>query len=552
MTHAPIRVLIIEDNATDAVRIRRLLRETLTTSGVEVRHLDDGGDAVPVALEFEPDAIFVDYELPGRSGLEILAELGKALPLIPTIMITGVGNEGVAIDVWHAGAKDYLPKDGLTGPGLARSLFRAIALARYDASLKSAMLEASNLRAERVAVLQASGEPTLLLDRKGGIVDANAAACDALGWKQPEMVGRDFHDLVHRLRPPEIRHEATRCELEAALRQNQAIDLGPDSLCTSTGAFMPLHVCIHPISPGGEPSGWVVTARPRSVAGSSGLKNDEQPAAMQRLRVEEQERTDMLNVMGHLIQTPLTPILLHLSVLKNRDWERLDVKQQTSVQTIERNIRRIKAVFETVATVTRLQRGERALHPIPTEILATCQAMAESANQRADERYVQVHVAGAAAEALVDPDAWQSAFDHVFTLSLERTPPDGHILVQVESGDRFVDVIVTDTGPPLSPSEMRGLIDPFGFLMGDTSTGENVERALRFYVARILLESHRGQLEVLSHAQTTMFVCRLPRSPTDPADDTTLREGLRESLETAVARADSARAQSAAPAQTDA
>ncbi len=531
MSHAPIRVLIIEDNAADAVHIRRLLRETLTTSGVEVKHLEDGHHALAAAREFQPDAIFIDYEMPGRNGLDVLAEIHEELPLIPTIMITGVGDEGVAVNVWHAGAKDYLAKDDITGPSITRALFRAIALARYDASLRTAMHEASDLRVERSAALEASTDPALLLDRSGGIVEANRAACETLGWSHTEIIGRDFHDLAHRLRPPEVNHDPAGCDLEKALRENAEVDLGPDSLCTATGSFVPLNLTVRPVAPGGVSRGSIVMARPRRQTGTPTQLANEQAATLQRLRREEQERTDMLNVIGHLIQTPLTPIMLHLGVLQRRGWDELDAKQQGSVQAIERNVQRIKTVFETVSTVTRLKRGERPMKPAPTDIMTACKEVIGSAKERAAERFVKVHTIGESGEGLVDPDAWQTAFDHVLAMSIERTPPDGTILLQIETGERFIDVVLTDTGPQLSGSELRGLIDPFGFLMGDTSTGQAAERALKFYVARVLLEAQNGQLEVLSQGPMTMFICRLPRAPKEATE--TDRDRLQQSLASA-------------------
>ncbi len=548
MSHAPIRVLIIEDNATDAVHIRRLLRETLTTSGVEVKHLENGEKALATAKEFEPDAIFIDYDMPGRSGLDVLTELHAKLPLIPAIMITGVGDEGVAVNVWHAGAKDYLAKDEITGPSLARSLFRAIALARYDASLQTAMLEAADVRVERAAALEANNDPTLLLDRRGGIVEANAAACDVLGWSQSEIIGRDFHDLAHRLRPPEVNHDPSGCDLEKALRKNQAVDLGPDSLCTATGSFVPLNISVHPVAPGRDSRGAIIVGRPKRRSGSATEVEREQAATLHRLRREEQERTDMLNVIGHLIQTPLTPIMLHLGVLKRQGWEEFDAKQKASVSAIERNVKRIKNVFETVSTVTRLKRGERPMRPVPTDVLVACRTVVDKATERAAERFVNVHILGDSGEALVDPDAWRTAFDHVFTMSMERTPPDGQILIQAETGERFVDIIVTDTGPPLSAAEMRGLIDPFGFLMGDTSTGENAERSLKFYVARILLESHKGQLEVLSQGSTTMFICRLPRTQQDASETDSIQRSAEAAAQSAKGAGQSALASGPADA----
>jgi two-component system response regulator YesN len=52
----------------------------------------------------------VDYLLPGRSGLEILRLTRERWPWIPTVIMTGVGSEDLAVEALRAGARNYLKK----------------------------------------------------------------------------------------------------------------------------------------------------------------------------------------------------------------------------------------------------------------------------------------------------------------------------------------------------------------------------------------------------------------------------------------------------------
>src|SRR5690606_10806631 len=69
------------------------------------------------------DCALVDYDLPDGEGLGVLA--GAAEP-VPTVMLTGQGDERLAVDLMKRGARDYIPKAAL-GPGrLARSVRHAV------------------------------------------------------------------------------------------------------------------------------------------------------------------------------------------------------------------------------------------------------------------------------------------------------------------------------------------------------------------------------------------------------------------------------------------
>ena len=57
-----------------------------------------------------PDAVLLDLKMPGRGGLEVLAELGSALADLPVIVVTALGGSAAAIEAMRRGAYDYLTK----------------------------------------------------------------------------------------------------------------------------------------------------------------------------------------------------------------------------------------------------------------------------------------------------------------------------------------------------------------------------------------------------------------------------------------------------------
>jgi two-component system phosphate regulon response regulator PhoB len=102
------KVLLVEDE--EAVRL--LLRLTLELGSVEVVEALDGETAVERCLAERPDVVFLDWVLPGRSGIEVCREI-RAQPATEDttiIMLTARSGEQQREAGLAAGADDYISK----------------------------------------------------------------------------------------------------------------------------------------------------------------------------------------------------------------------------------------------------------------------------------------------------------------------------------------------------------------------------------------------------------------------------------------------------------
>jgi CheY-like chemotaxis protein len=100
-------ILIVEDHPT----MREAMRLVLEHEGFEIKVAADGQSALAMARSQPPDLMFLDMNLPGASGAEILQQL-KADPQtapIRVIVITAVGEEGRGFAL-SLGADEYFTK----------------------------------------------------------------------------------------------------------------------------------------------------------------------------------------------------------------------------------------------------------------------------------------------------------------------------------------------------------------------------------------------------------------------------------------------------------
>ncbi|MBW2559821.1 MAG: hybrid sensor histidine kinase/response regulator [Deltaproteobacteria bacterium] len=99
-------VLIIDDEET----IRDGCRQVLEKSGYVVITTEDGLEGIRIARGKRPELVFVDLNLPGMSGLEVIDILLEDIPHIVLVVITGYASIVSAVESMKRGAYDYLPK----------------------------------------------------------------------------------------------------------------------------------------------------------------------------------------------------------------------------------------------------------------------------------------------------------------------------------------------------------------------------------------------------------------------------------------------------------
>ncbi|HWW03108.1 MAG TPA: response regulator [Candidatus Acidoferrum sp.] len=125
----PLRILVLEDDATDLVLINRELRK----GGMDFhsQRVETRDDFVRELEQNPPDLIFSDHGLPSFDGLAALAIARQRCPEVPFLFVTGSQTEEVAVETFSRGAADFISKSRLSG--LVPAVHRALHLAEERA-----------------------------------------------------------------------------------------------------------------------------------------------------------------------------------------------------------------------------------------------------------------------------------------------------------------------------------------------------------------------------------------------------------------------------------
>lgn len=193
--NVPISVLLVEDSASDADLIVRQLQR----AGFEVSHrrVESAAEMSAALREQRWDAVLSDFRLPGFGAGKALALLQESGLDLPFIIVSGVIEEEVAIELMRRGAHDCIMKSGLSrlGPAVTREL--ADARVRMERRHTEVALRESEERFRSMA--DSATDAIVAVDEDGRIVFFSRGAEAVFGHAPGEAVGKPVTLLI----PPE-------------------------------------------------------------------------------------------------------------------------------------------------------------------------------------------------------------------------------------------------------------------------------------------------------------------------------------------------------------
>ena len=101
------RVLVADDSST----MRKILLRSLQAVGVtDVTEAADGTEAVKMFKPGEFEMVLTDWNMPGKTGLEVVQEIRAQDAKVPIIMVTTEAEKGRVMQADPVGLSDYLVK----------------------------------------------------------------------------------------------------------------------------------------------------------------------------------------------------------------------------------------------------------------------------------------------------------------------------------------------------------------------------------------------------------------------------------------------------------
>ncbi|UCH98234.1 MAG: PAS domain S-box protein [Candidatus Aminicenantes bacterium] len=190
---SPIHILLVEDNPDDALIIREMLSETVSTQ-YQVQWVDQVSRGKQQLEEniAGVDLVLLDLFLPDSRGMDTLLNFKTFTPRIPIVVLTGLDNKEMGRCAIKEGAQDYICKNDLTPSMLENSLRFAIERHQLIMQLEKRKNQTRKSEQRFRRIIERSADGILILDQEGRIIFTNPAAEKILGKTPDELIGQKF------------------------------------------------------------------------------------------------------------------------------------------------------------------------------------------------------------------------------------------------------------------------------------------------------------------------------------------------------------------------
>ena len=154
MTKLQLTILIVDDSPEDREVVRRALRQDPDTD-YHIWEAQTGKQGLTFCQTMPPMCLVLDYRLPDYDGLAFLQALKGESETLPcaVVIVTGMGNETIAVQALKSGAQDYLVKGNLSPTRLRLAIHNAIEKVALQRRLADAHTELERRVQERTAEL---------------------------------------------------------------------------------------------------------------------------------------------------------------------------------------------------------------------------------------------------------------------------------------------------------------------------------------------------------------------------------------------------------------
>jgi signal transduction histidine kinase/DNA-binding NarL/FixJ family response regulator len=563
-------LLIIDDCAADRKIYRRYLLKDPHQS-YHILEADCAEDGLALCQKNHCDVILLDFCLPDKSGLELFDQMQQEIfkTAVPVIMLTGRGDEEVAVQVMKRGALDYLVKQHVTQNVLQLAVRNAIKQSCLQAQLsktqeRQRLIATTALRIRQSLNLEqilntAVAEVQQLLkcdrvivyqfnpDTDGKIVASSIESSPAaLGDRHQEdtenyfsFTTSEYHPLTAPYFQSPIPNTSLREAAPTATLSTNPQSPIPFGLCNCVSLKEQFNTKVNLVVPinlsnNGNPipklwglliahqnSGerqWQADDAEMlnevSVQLAIAIQQAELLAQTQAALAKEKQlnvfKSQIITTVSHEYRTPLTSILAAASTLVKYSQQLDESKQERFLGIIEQKARYMSKLVDNMLLVNQLELEKPKFKPIPLNLLEFLADLIEQERQTVGDRHELIFkITGNNQGFCGDRGLLQQIFINLISNAIKYSPDGGTVEFHLIGKESQVIFSIQDQGIGIPMADQENLFQSF-------SRGSNVDTipgtGLGLAIAKACVELHGGNISLFSQVgQGTKVTVTLPK-----------------------------------------
>jgi PAS domain S-box-containing protein len=433
-----IRLLYIEDDLVDQMAFKRLIKEHNLPFDLTLAGSIRAGREVFNADVF--DIVISDFLLGDGTSFEILPEMIKTG--IPVIMITGTGDEDVAVKAIKMGASDYLIKD--VDYGHLKMLPLVI-----ESSLNK---KHSDDRIKKLSMAVEQSPSMLVITNKEGLIEyINPRVTEITGYTSTDILGTSIFTLHSNHNPAEMVDDIAQTLLSGKKW------VGNTYHARKSGELFWESTAISPIYDNeGHLTGYI-----RVAEDITEKKKTEEAIKKysEELRESNASKDKMFSIIAHDLRTPFNGLLAFSDILSN-DFESLSKDEvQEYIEVIRDLSRNTFNLLEKLLQWSRLQTGRMEFKPSAIDIDNLTKSVANLLSASAKGKNIKLSCSvEEGLQVYGDTNMIHAVIRNLTSNAIKFTPENGSVnITALKLSDIYTEITVSDNGIGMKTDEINKL-----------------------------------------------------------------------------------------------
>jgi PAS domain S-box-containing protein len=497
----PISILLVEDDDIDAMNLLRAIRKSQVEIG-EVKICKYAEHALLTLDYWVPDCVFLDYQLPKTSGLELLKSIKELAPHLPVIVLTSQGDERIAVEMMKAGATDYFPKSEINAEKLTKAFHTLGQMLEVEKGREEARQELAEKEEfiNKIALLSPNIIYVIDIERWTNIFH-NKQIWKILGYSEDDVVTdtknglkkiinsqdqatfrRHYHYMRHWVKDEDV------IEKEFRLKHKDGSEV------------------------------WIITREVPFKRNELGMvqevlgtaiditsrKQAEQELLQAKRDAEEATRikSDFLSTMSHEIRTPMNGIIGFTDILLNSDFAGQD---REYLKMIKNSADNLLVILNDILDFSKIEAGKFGLESFQFDLKEKLEFLIKSFEVRAAEKSIDL-------QYHCDDDVPQMLMGDAYRLNQILINLVGNAIKFTENGFVKLNVYlqkdhgttadlrieVSDSGIGISEDKLNEIFDSFSQVHHNNATRYFGGTGLGLSITRKITELMNGTITAKS------------------------------------------------------
>jgi PAS domain S-box-containing protein len=473
------KILFIDDDKLDQLAFERL---------VESEHLlydytiaGSVSQAREILSSNKFDIVISDYSLGDGTAFDILETVKKT----PVIVVTGTGNEEIAVNAWKAGAYDYLTKD------LERSYLKAVPIAVENALRHKKAEERLRLLS---GAIMSTNDSVFITNMDDKIIFVNNAFCKTYGYRKEDILGKDSSILWIGKQQSAKTRSVFRTQTIGGAWQIGFYHKRKD------GSIFPASLSRSIIKDSnGDKVAVVGTARDIT---ERVLVENELAKANLELKQDSYTKCQLGIMVLRAIQKQLPE--------RDTVFEQIkEEKKQDPISKVRNVISDFIDILEIETGQMKLELSELSICPIVSEAVVTLSPLAV---QKGIE--LTISIPDSEPTVMADRDRIKQALTNVINYSIEAANTNDHIVVRVKDTGNEISIEVESNSAGVSDAVEAEdkLFDCFEWTKEQFLQRKEQQLSLTMPLTKKLVQMHGGQIWITNgETQVYRFCFSLPK-----------------------------------------